>query len=80
MIKLGAKYEDKITGFKGVATGYVQYLSSCNQALLTPKIKKDGTKSDSHWIDEQRLTQVGKSVVSLENGKSPGFGKAAPKR
>ena len=80
MIKLGGTYKDSITGFKGVATGYVKYLSGCNQALLTPTVNKDGEKPSSQWIDEQRLVQVGKKVISLNNGESPGFGKAAPIR
>lgn len=80
MIVLGQKYKDRISGFQGVATGYVQYLSGCNQALLAPKVTKDGGKPDSEWIDEQRLVAVGKKVIKLDNSKSPGFDLPAPKR
>jgi hypothetical protein len=75
MIILGATYKDRITGFKGVATGYAQYISGCHQALLAPKA---GT--DSQWIDEQRLERVGSSRVTLDNSKTPGCDKPAPIR
>lgn len=37
IITLGKSYRDRITGVIGTATGYVQYLSGCNQALISPK-------------------------------------------
>jgi hypothetical protein len=80
MIELGKKYKDKITGFGGVATGYVTYISGCNQVLLAPKIGKDGALKESCWIDEQRLICQGENVIELENKKSPGFDRAAPVR
>lgn len=80
MIKLGQQVKDKITGFKGTVTGLCQYLSGCNQALVVPKASKDGTFKDGHWFDEQRLTVTSKVVVKLDNGRTPGCDKAAPKR
>jgi hypothetical protein len=47
MIKLGSKAKDKITGFNGFVTGFVTYLSGCNQALVVPKVGKDGAIKDS---------------------------------
>lgn len=79
MVQLGSKARDKITGFTGIVTGYVQYLTGCNQALVQPPAK-DGEYKDSWWIDEQRLERVGKTIVTIDNGRNPGFGKAAPKR
>ena len=80
MIELGGKYKDKITGFTGVATGYVKYISGCNQALLAPKVGKDGDFVETQWFDEQRLVPMKAKTISLDNEKPPGFGKAAPKR
>lgn len=77
-IKLGATYKDVVTGFVGVATGYVQYMTGCNQALLVPKYKK-GDKDTSRWYDEQRLTQVGRKVIKVDNGVSPGFDAEPPR-
>lgn len=81
MIKLGSKVTDRITGFTGTVTGYVEYISGCNQCLVVPRVKDDGSQIDSCWYDEQRLV-VDESVpvLQLDNGKTPGPDKAAPKR
>ena len=80
-IKLGHTYADRVTGFIGVATGYVQYLTGCNQALLAPKCGEDGALRESQWFDQQRLTEVANcEVVTLDNGLTPGPDRAAPKR
>lgn len=80
MITLGQKYKDKITGFEGVATGYVQYISGCNQALLAPQVGIDGAVRDSHWFDVQRIEAQGGDVIVLDNGATPGCDRAAPRR
>ncbi|QOY96364.1 hypothetical protein IM543_11390 [Massilia sp. UMI-21] len=81
MIQLGHTYRDKITGFMGVATGYVQYLTGCNQVLLAPRCGEDGALRDSQWFDQQRLTHDNfHPAVTLDNGATPGCDKAAPKR
>ena len=79
-IELGRKVKDKITGFSGIVTGLCQYISGCNQALVAPTVGKDGVAKDSSWFDEQRLEYVGTTTLKLDNGKSPGFDRAAPKR
>ena len=79
-IELGRKVKDKITGFTGTVTGLCQYISGCNQALVAPAVGKDGVAKDSAWFDEQRLEYVGTEKVTLDNGKTPGFDRAAPKR
>lgn len=78
---LGATYKDKITGFTGVATGYVTYISGCNQALLTPRVGPDGTQREAQWLDQQRLEHLeAEPIVELDNGTSPGFDAPAPIR
>lgn len=79
-IQLGSTYKDKITGFQGVATGFVQYISGCNQALIAPRVGPDGGGKDSQWFDQQRLELVDVERVVLENGATPGHDKSAPKR
>lgn len=54
------------------------YISGCNQALIVPPVAKDGSKINSSWIDEQRLTPVGTKVIVLDNSKTPGFDKMPP--
>lgn len=81
MIDLGVTVKDKVTGFSGVVTGLVYYITGCNQALVAPKVAKDGSQRESQWVDWQRLDidRKAKRVV-LDNGATPGFDKAAPKR
>jgi hypothetical protein len=78
--ELGFTYVDQITGFTGVATGHVRYITGCNQVYLTPKVDADGKPRDGGWYDEQRLVrqEVSEVQVVLDNGKTPGFGPAAP--
>lgn len=81
MIKLGNKYYDQITGFVGIATGKVKYISGCNQVLLAPGVDKDGKIQESMWFDEQRLVKVeGFERIVLDNSETPGFDSPAPKR
>ncbi|MCC6071445.1 hypothetical protein ACFSQU_18050 [Massilia sp. GCM10020059] len=81
MIDLGRTYKDKITGFEGVATGFVRYISGCNQALLSPRVGGDGALREAQWFDQQRLDPVSQyPVVALDNGASPGCDRAGPKR
>jgi hypothetical protein len=80
MTILGTTQRDKITGFQGVVTGYCEYISGCHQVLLVPKVDEKGDHKEPHWFDLQRLERVGGDVVTLNNGRTPGFDKAAPKR
>lgn len=79
-MQLGWKAKDVITGFEGVITGRVEYLTGCNQCLLTPKAMKGVPMPDPRWFDEQRLKRVGSTEVKIDNGPNPGFDKAAPIR
>lgn len=77
---MGKTGTDTITGFKGVITAYAEYITGCNQVLLTPKAKKGGETNRSSWVDEQRVKFTNKKAVVLDNSKSPGFGEEAPIR
>lgn len=80
-IELGCTYIDKITGFRGVATGHCEYLSGCSQTLLTPKSENCNEKKDAHWIDDQRLELVKMDGrITLINEKTPGCDLPAPNR
>lgn len=65
MIELGYEVKDKITGFKGTVTGRAQYVTGCDQYLVTPK-SKGVTFADSSWIDEGRLI-IGKQLLKPED-------------
>lgn len=78
---LGLTLRDRVTGFVGVATGFVTYLSGCNQFLLTPPVTADGAYRDAQWFDQQRLMLLpAEPRIALDNGPTPGFDKQAPKR
>lgn len=80
-MQLGVTVTDKITGFTGVVTGFVQYISGCNQALVVPRVGADGKAGDPNWFDVQRLTiDTGTPAVVLDNGDTPGCDAAAPTR
>jgi len=78
---LGRTVRDRITGFTGVVTGYVEYLTGCNQVLVVPPLAADAAWRDSQWFDVRRAEvdhDVGRFV--LDNGATPAADKAAPKR
>lgn len=80
MITLGTTLVDRITGFRGIATGRAQYLTGCDQYLLNPPAK-DGALVESQWFDEQRLVAVEDvPVITLDNSNGNGADRAAPKR
>jgi hypothetical protein len=79
-MQLGITARDRITGFQGVVTGYCQYISGCEQALLIPTVGPDGALRGGEWFDIQRLERVGDDIVVLDNGSTPGPDKPAPIR
>jgi hypothetical protein len=54
---LGKTAVDKITGFTGTVTGAVQYITGCDQYLVTPACNDHdkGKYPEGQWIDENRL-------------------------
>ncbi|WP_309086432.1 hypothetical protein [Chelativorans sp.] len=77
---LGTKVRDRITGFSGVVTGRVEYLTGCNQVLVSPPAKEDGSLVAAEWLDEQRLEVISEDRILLDNGASPGCDRPAPRR
>lgn len=80
MFKLGWTAKDKITGFQGVITGRCEYLTGCNQVLLSPPVDEKGAHRDACWYDEQRCERVGDTEIVLDNGANPGCDIPAPVR
>lgn len=69
---LGLQAEDMITGMQGTITSISFDLYGCVQAILTPKVDRDGKFGDQEWFDVSRLaTKVGSRVMAL-----PNFGEA----
>ena len=61
---LGSTVKDIITGFEGVITGHVAYITGCQQYLLVPKGGKT-ERPKAEWFDEDRLKAVKVKIVSL---------------
>ncbi len=73
-INLGKTGTDRITGFKGTITGYVEYYTGCNQFLLVPKCEKgkENTKPDGHWFDDNRIDIKDSKKIELIENKADG--------
>lgn len=80
MENFGLTMRDKITGFTGVVTGHVVYMTGCNQTLLAPKAKDGGDAVDARWYDDQRLEVVHGSVRIVLDNANAGSDLPAPKR
>lgn len=52
------EYRDRITGFTGFCVGLCFYVSGCDQALIVPKVDKDGKYQEGRWFDDERLIDV----------------------
>lgn len=60
---LGFRVQDKITGFKGVATSVSFDLYGCMQVLINPGLQKDDKLGDQMWFDASRLQVLAKKPV-----------------
>lgn len=67
---LGDRAQDRITGFTGVITGYVTYITGCNQVLLAPPAVDNAFK-DSQWFDSDRCEVVEPEAVKLSEVSAP---------
>lgn len=79
-MKIGDRVKDKISGFQGIVTGIVDYISGCKQALVAPPVDKEKKLVESQWFDVQRLEVIKENAIKLENSKTPGPDREAPKR
>lgn len=64
-IRMGSTAKDIITGFVGVVTGKVSYITGCDQCLLAPKCEDDGKIQDARWFDVDRLVEQDAALVKL---------------
>ena len=76
-----AKAKDTITGFEGIVTGLVKYMTGCNQVLLAPPVKDDGGYRESQWFDDSRVTVLTEAAVTIADpGDHPRPDAPAPVR
>ena len=50
----GKKGKDIITGFEGIITGKVDYITGCSQYLIAP-ISVNNDAKENRWIDVDRV-------------------------
>ena len=67
--QFGQTVVDAITGYRGIVTGHVEYLTGCNQSLVVPPVNEKGEKSAGEWLDDDRL-RVDMSVQVVKLVKS----------
>jgi hypothetical protein len=63
----GKKAKDKITGFTGIITARVEYLTGCTQYGITPPMKegeKEAPRAD--YFDEGRIEILGEGIQASE--------------
>lgn len=60
---LGKRVKDVVTGFSGVVTSLSFDLYGCQQAIVTPEVKKEGGKEESGWYDICRLQVLSPTPV-----------------
>lgn len=72
-IKLGVKAKDKVTGFEGIITSRIEYLTGCAQFGLTPKAV-DGKTLSTEYFDGERLEYVDEGIApqSVTDSNNPG--------
>ena len=68
-IQLGDNVKDTVTGFKGVVTAIIQYLTGCDQASVCPKLDKEGMPQDAYNFDVTRLEITKKKAVVIGQTK-----------
>jgi hypothetical protein len=61
-IQLGDKVRDTVTGFTGIATARVEYISGCVRYAVTPQVGEDNKMLDAQYCDWQ-------TMVVLEEAK-----------
>lgn len=58
----GRTGEDVVTGYRGVITGYAEYMTGCEQVLLIPRCdpEKETERPEGEWFDTGRIKLVAK--------------------
>ena len=57
----GYKVKDKVTGFTGIVTGYVDYYRKRTNQMLVESIDKTGRPVE-HWVDVNRIVVLERGV------------------
>jgi hypothetical protein len=66
----GDEVREKVSGFRGIITGSVYYLTGCSQYLVTAKPKDEFSEPVGLWYDEGRLELLFENVHSRKTVQS----------
>lgn len=79
-LELGVEAQDKITGFQGIITAKIEYLTGCDQYCLTPKTK-DGEVKENNYFDAGRLEVTGNGILpeTVQTDKKGGPNRDCPR-
>lgn len=70
---LGKKVRDKITGFSGTCTSYVQYITGCDQAVVQPSADKDNKYIEGRYFDINRIEIMSdEPVIEVDTSQHKG--------
>ena len=64
--QLGLEAKDKISGFVGIITARVDYLTGCNRYCLNPREIREGKIVDSQYFDEDQIEITGQGLCPDE--------------
>lgn len=71
-VVLGATYRDLLTGFQGMATAVIRYITGCTQVGLCPGLNGEGKIGDSTFLDWTRLVRLtAVPVVKIRDPEAP---------
>ncbi len=69
---MGEMAKDVVTGFTGIITARVEFLTGCNQYVLNPPMKKgDKETLKTEQFDENRLVIVPGKAIRLPEDPAP---------
>lgn len=78
--RLGKKMRDTVTGFEGIATSKVYFLTGCTQFGLTPRITGENKRPETEYFDEQRLEVVDDARAPVRTSPTGGdMGRETPR-
>lgn len=80
-VNLGDEVKDTISGFRGIATGRLIFLTGCIRILVEAKNQKVGEKPTEWWVDEQRCKIIKRASYNLpteEIRKAPAGPRSTP--
>lgn len=79
-IPLGVRVRDALSGFTGMTTSRVEYITGCKQYGIQPPVGEDGKMPDVIYLDEQRLEVLDPQPVEQASRTTGGPMRDAPSR